>query len=182
MEEVSNPNQVEQLVEELIWLVHIVGLWTCNVNHKKQAYRGLKNHWWCAIVVCAQAIKNESKWKWRHPYVSIARGMKSSPLWLLNVWLCILLNNHHCCMCYHHWCSLHHNCASWISNDDIHQGLEIVSGDKDVHSSLYVARSKVRDLLSNMCSILQSNVMIISQNVSWVIVHSLPWGTETNGY
>jgi hypothetical protein len=42
MEEVSNPNQVEQLVEELLWLVHIVGLWTCNVNHKKQAYRGLK--------------------------------------------------------------------------------------------------------------------------------------------
>jgi hypothetical protein len=30
------------------------------------------------MVVCAQATNNESKWKWKHPYVSITRGMKSS--------------------------------------------------------------------------------------------------------
>jgi hypothetical protein len=31
------------------------------------------------IVVSAQAVKNESKQESIHPYISIARGMKSSP-------------------------------------------------------------------------------------------------------
>jgi hypothetical protein len=30
-------------------------------------------------MVYAQAIRNESKQKLKHPYVSIIRGMKSSP-------------------------------------------------------------------------------------------------------
>jgi hypothetical protein len=29
-------------------------------------------------MVCAQVVKNESKRKLRHPYVSITRGMESS--------------------------------------------------------------------------------------------------------
>jgi len=29
-------------------------------------------------MVCAQVVKNESKWEQRHPYISITRGMKSS--------------------------------------------------------------------------------------------------------
>ncbi len=31
------------------------------------------------IVVCAQMVKNESKWKWKHPYISITKRMKSLP-------------------------------------------------------------------------------------------------------
>jgi len=30
------------LFEELLWLTHVVGLWTCVVDSKKQASRGLK--------------------------------------------------------------------------------------------------------------------------------------------
>jgi hypothetical protein len=134
------------------------------------------------IVVYAQVVKNESKREWKHPYVSIARGMKSSPLCSFNVWLCLLLNNHHYYTCYHCWCLLHHICASHVSNDNIHQGLKIVSSDKDIHASLDVARVKVGNLLLNMCSILQGNVMTISQNVLWVVIHSLSRGIETNGY
>jgi hypothetical protein len=44
-----------------------------------------------------------------------------------------------------------------VNNDDVHQGLEIVSGDKDIHSLLGVVKEKVGDLLLNMCSILQIN-------------------------
>jgi hypothetical protein len=29
-------------------------------------------------MVCAQVTNNESKREWKHPYVSIAKGMKSS--------------------------------------------------------------------------------------------------------
>jgi hypothetical protein len=36
------------------------------------------------IMVCAQAIKNESKQEWRHPYVSIAKTLVGC-LW--NLWL-----------------------------------------------------------------------------------------------
>jgi hypothetical protein len=61
------------------------------------------------------------------------------------------------CMCYYHWCSLHHIYVSWISNNDIHQGSRVISGDKDIHSSLVVAREKMKDLYLNMCSILQNN-------------------------
>jgi hypothetical protein len=51
---------------------------------------------------------------------------------------------------------LHHICVSQIINDDVHQGPKAISGDKDIHSSLGVAREKVGDFV-NMCSILQSN-------------------------
>jgi hypothetical protein len=44
-----------------------------------------------------------------------------------------------------------------VNNDDIHQGLKVVSNDKDIHLSLGVAREKVGDLPLNMCSILQIN-------------------------
>jgi hypothetical protein len=52
---------------------------------------------------------------------------------------------------------LHHIYASQVSNDDIHQGLETIFGDKDIHLSLDMAREKVGDLLLNMCSTFQSN-------------------------
>jgi hypothetical protein len=40
---------------------------------------------------------------------------------------------------------LHHIYASRINNDDIHQGLETIFGDKNIHLSLDVAREKVGD-------------------------------------
>jgi len=42
MEEMRNPNQVVQYVEELLWLVYVTRLWTCAIDNKKQALRGLK--------------------------------------------------------------------------------------------------------------------------------------------
>jgi hypothetical protein len=44
-----------------------------------------------------------------------------------------------------------------INNDDIHQGAEIIFGDKGIHSLLNVAKEKVGDLPLDMCSTLQNN-------------------------
>ncbi len=41
---------------------------------------GLKDKWWRTIVVCAQVMKNELKWKWRHSYVSIQREWSYHPV------------------------------------------------------------------------------------------------------
>jgi len=60
-------------------------------------------------------------------------------------------------MCYHCQCSLHHICVSQVNNDNIHQSLEALFGDKDIHSLLSVVREKVRDLPLNMCFTFQSN-------------------------
>jgi hypothetical protein len=39
----------------------------------------------------------------------------------------------------------------------VHQGPEVIFDDKDIHSSLGVAKEKVGDLLLNMCSTFQIN-------------------------
>jgi hypothetical protein len=39
--------------------------------------KGIKKDHWDAIVVHMQAVKNESKGKWKHPYVSLTKRMKS---------------------------------------------------------------------------------------------------------
>jgi hypothetical protein len=36
------PDQVQQLIEESLWLVHVARLWTRVVDSKKQALSGLK--------------------------------------------------------------------------------------------------------------------------------------------
>jgi hypothetical protein len=41
VEEMKNPSQMQQPTKELLWLAHDVGLWTCIINSKKQALRGL---------------------------------------------------------------------------------------------------------------------------------------------
>jgi len=46
--------------------------------------------------------------------------------------------------------------VSQVINDDVHQGLKVISSDKDIHSSSGVAREKVGDLV-NMSSIFQNN-------------------------
>jgi hypothetical protein len=75
----------------------------------------------------------------------------------LIIWSCFLLNNHHHCMCCRHRCLLNHICANYVNNDNVHQSSKVVSGDKDVHSSLGMVKEKIKDLLLNICSILQSN-------------------------
>jgi hypothetical protein len=42
VEEMGNPNQVQELIEKLLWLTHVARLWTYVVNIKKQASRGVK--------------------------------------------------------------------------------------------------------------------------------------------
>jgi hypothetical protein len=42
MEEMRNPDQVEQPAENLLWLVYITGLWTCAVDNKQQTSSRLK--------------------------------------------------------------------------------------------------------------------------------------------
>jgi hypothetical protein len=56
-------------------------------------------------VIYAQVIENESKWKWTHPYISIARGLKSSLnthstydcvfSWVAIIVVCIIVVNVH---------------------------------------------------------------------------------------
>jgi hypothetical protein len=60
-------------------------------------------------------------------------------------------------MCRHHQSSLDHIYENWINNDNVHQNTEVVFNNKNIHSSLDVAKEQVGDLPSNMCSILQSN-------------------------
>jgi hypothetical protein len=56
------------------------------------------------ILVYPQVVKNESKRKWKHPYVSIAKGMKSLPnfhstydhvfSWAAIIATCVVVNSH----------------------------------------------------------------------------------------
>jgi hypothetical protein len=70
---------------------------------------------------------------------------------------CLFLSNHNRCMCCHHRCSMHHICASWISNNNVHQSLEAISSDKNIHFLFDVAREKMGDLPLSIWFILQSN-------------------------
>jgi hypothetical protein len=42
VEEMKNHDQMQQFVEKSLWLVHIVKLWICVINSKKQTLKGLK--------------------------------------------------------------------------------------------------------------------------------------------
>jgi hypothetical protein len=46
--------------------------------------------------------------------------------------------------------------ATQVNNDNIHQGLKAIFGDKDIHLLSSLVNEKVGDLL-NICFILQSN-------------------------
>ncbi len=68
--------------------------------------------------------------------------------------------------------------ASWVNNDNIHQSLEAIFGDKDIHLLSSVAKEKVGDLFLNMCSISKTIIATISWNVSWATVCSLSQGAS----
>jgi hypothetical protein len=60
-------------------------------------------------------------------------------------------------MCCHCQCSLHHIYVSQINNDNVHQRIESISSNKNIHSLSDVARGKVENLLLNMCYVFQNN-------------------------
>jgi hypothetical protein len=47
--------------------------------------------------------------------------------------------------------------CNWVNNDDVHQGLKAISGNKNIHSSSGVVKEKVGNILLNMFSTLQIN-------------------------
>jgi hypothetical protein len=69
--------------------------------------------------------------------------------------------------------------VSQVSNDDVHQGLETISGDKDIHSLSSVARKKVGDLLLNTFPLSKAIYATISQSVSRVVVSSFLQGQRS---
>jgi hypothetical protein len=55
LEEMRNPNQMQQPIEESLWLAHTTRLSTCIIDNKKTSIEGTKeNRWRCVIVVYAQ--------------------------------------------------------------------------------------------------------------------------------
>jgi len=125
---------------------------------KKQALKGLKRTfddvWY--LVVYAQMIKNESKEKWKHLYISITRGMKS----LLGVAWCMVMSSLEQPSSLHVSSSsmliapyLCESCQLWQHPSS----LKAISSDKDIHSLSNVAREKVENLIVNMCSTIRNN-------------------------
>ncbi len=47
--------------------------------------------------------------------------------------------------------------ASWINNDNVHQSMKTIYGNKNIHSSSSMAHEKVRYLPLNMCFTFQNN-------------------------
>jgi len=47
--------------------------------------------------------------------------------------------------------------VSWVNNDDVHRGLKVVFGDKNIHSSSGVMKEKMGDLSRNLCFTFQNN-------------------------
>ncbi len=68
-----------------------------------------------------------------------------------------------------------------INNDDIHQGPKPISSDKDIYSSLGVA--KVGPPSKHVYPFSKAIVVIVSWSVSWttMYIHSYK-DIETNGY
>ncbi len=125
-------------------------------------------------MVCAQVIKNETKWKWKHPHVSIIRGMKSS---------------HGVCSMYDHvftWASIIVTCAIVV---DVCYTISVRVGSTMI-MSIKVRKLFLMRRISIRCWVWQGKrweisfwtcapfskiiVAIVSRSVSWVVVCSLP--------
>jgi hypothetical protein len=107
-------------------------------------------------VVYEQVIKNESKQEWRHPYISIAKGLKSSPnvcsmydhdfSWTTIIIACVIIIDVRCTI------------FGWVK-------LTMMTSNK-VQKSFLVTRISIHcqmwggkrwDLPLNMCSTFQNN-------------------------
>jgi hypothetical protein len=98
---------------------------------------------------------------------------------LVNIRSCFFLSNHCRYMCCCHWCLLHHIYVSRFSNDKIHQSMEVMFGNKNIHLLLGVAREKVGDLSLNMCSTFQSsNSNSIPKCAMSCVIHSFSQGHQ----
>jgi hypothetical protein len=64
---------------------------------------------------------------------------------LLCVRLCLMNNNYHY-VCYRRQSMLHQICTNRINNDNVCQGLKIISSDENIHSSSCVVGEKVKNL------------------------------------
>jgi hypothetical protein len=102
-------------------------------------------------------MHKQSKTKMKTPIYINSKGNEVITWCSFNVWSCLLLSSH----CHYMWCccqcSLQYIYANQVNNDDIHQGSEAISNNKDIHSSLGTTREKVGYLPLNMCSTLQNN-------------------------
>ncbi len=148
----------------------------CVINCNKQTLREIKK----STMTYDNGLRTNNK-KWikmimKTPICLNNKGNEVIAWCSFNIWSCFLLSDHHHYMFCRHQCSLHHIYASWISNDNIHQGLEVVFTDKDINLLSNVMREKVGDFPLNMCSILQSNSGNNIQSVSCAIICSLSQG------
>jgi hypothetical protein len=96
----------------------------------------------------------------------------------LNICLCFFLSNHHCCTCCRRQCSLYHIYRNQVNNDDIHQGLESISDDKDIHLSLGVAKERWETSFWTCVPLSKRINLIVSQSVLWVIICSFLQGHQ----
>ncbi len=161
----KNPNQVQQPIKELLWLAHATRLWThatASIDTTKKKPLMVHNSGMCT---------SGKKWikKIMKTPIHLNSNGKEVIVWCsFTIWLCLPLNNHYSYMCYCHWCVLHHIYASQVSNDNVHQGLEIIFGGRDIHLLSSVVNEKVGDLLLNMCSTFWCNSY---DNISKCIVN-----------
>jgi hypothetical protein len=124
----------------------------------KKNIKGIKeNH--CLIHDSGLCTSNKKWIKTKiktHPYVSIAKGLKSSPntrsvygrvfSWIAIISAYVIIVDVQYTIF-----------ANQVSNDNIRQSLETIYANEDIHSSSNVAREKVWDLHLNMCSTFQNN-------------------------
>jgi hypothetical protein len=74
------------------------------------------------------------------------------------------------------FCLVHHINVNQVSNDNVHQSVETVFSDKNIHSLLNATREKVGDFFLNMCSIFQNNSY---DSTSKCIARSFPQGHQS---
>ncbi len=101
--------------------------------------------------------KKKIKMKMKTPICFNNKGNIIIPWCLFGVRSCLLLSNHYRYMCYCCQCLLHHIQVSWVSNDNVHQSMKNIYGDKIIHLLSGVTTKKVGDFPLNMCSTLQNN-------------------------
>jgi len=96
--------------------------------------------------------------------------------------LCLVLNDNYCCMCCCHRNTLHQICTSWISNDNVHQGLKTIFRDDNIHLFLCMAKEKVGTSFCMWAAFSNMIVATVSWSVSWIKMHHSHMGSIANGY
>jgi len=100
------------------------------------------------------------------------KGNEVIALCLFNIWLCLLLSNHHSCMCYHRQCLLHYICPSRVNNDNIYQRPKM-SLVISICICCWVCQGKMWETSFWTCVPLSKTITaIVFQSVSWVIMRS----------